>query len=176
MFKSLTYKTKLSLLLVGFLMVLVLGYNYSFSDTFKLMDGIEISESRLQWLKEKEREIPAIQESMQAFEKEFTSKDSLPVRDNLTAYISDYAEKNNCLVTEIPGNSFYKNNSLKVQTNVFTIKGTYRNLVLLLNLLEEKFTFMSKVMSARFYGITNPQNKRVELFLTIITQSFEQKQ
>lgn len=176
MFKSLTYKTKLSLLLITFLMVLFFAYQYSFSDTFRLIDEIERKEARLQWLKEKEREIPVIQASMKTFEKKFSSEDSSPVRDNLTGYISDYAEKNNCLVTEIPGNSFYKNNSLKVQTNMFTIKGTYRNLVLLLNLLETKFSFMSRIMSARFYSITNPQNKKTELFLTVITQSFEQKQ
>jgi len=176
MLSSLNYKTKVYLLFGAFAAVLIFGYKFSYSDTFALMDEIGSRETKLAWLKEKEKEIPVLKARMEAFEMEFALQDSLPVRDKLTAYISDYAEKNNNLVTEIPNNSFYKSKTLKVQTNTFTIKGSYRSLVLLLDGLEENFRYMSRVMSARFYSIPDPQSKRTSLFLTIITQSFEQKQ
>ncbi|MBK7816343.1 MAG: hypothetical protein IPJ60_01600 [Sphingobacteriaceae bacterium] len=151
------------------------GYQFSFSDTFALQDQIKEKEEKLAWLKEKEKELPLLKAKMEEFEKAYSKNDSLAVRDKLTAYISEFAEQNECLVTEIPNNSSFSNDDLNVQTNTFTIKGDFNNLLTLLNTLETKHKYIAKIMSARFYTVSDMQAKKKSLFLTIITQSFEQK-
>lgn len=175
MLEKLSYKQKCYLLFAGLFVFLVLGYQVSFSDTFAMIDEIHEKETKLQWLKEKEKELPALKAKMTEFEKAYSRNDSTSVRDKLTAYISDFAERNNCLVTEIPLNSSFRNDKLNVQTNTFTVKGNFFNLVSLLYTLEYDYKYVSKIMSARFFSIKDPHTKRKALYLTLITQSFEQK-
>jgi len=175
MFGNLKYKQKCYVLFAGLILFLFVGYSFSFSDTFVLKSEIKEKEEKLLWLKDKEKELPALKARMNEFERAYSNKDSSAVRDKLTAFISDYAERNNCLVTEIPINSSFKNDNLKVQTNSFTVKGNFHNLLSLLYKLEYEQKYIAKIMSARFYTIKDLQTKKKNLYLTMITQSFEQK-
>ncbi|MCE3229883.1 MAG: hypothetical protein K0S32_4434 [Bacteroidetes bacterium] len=175
MLDKLDYKKKSLLLFGGFILFLFLGYRFSFSDTFVIKDQIKEKEEKLSWLKEKEKELPALKAKMTEFERAYSKSDSSAVRDKLTAYISEFAETNNCLVTEIPTNSSFKNDNLKVQTNTFTIKGNFHSLLSLLYKLENDYKYVAKIMSSKFYTVRDMQAKKKYLYLTIITQSFEQK-
>lgn len=175
MLDKLNYKQKCYLLFAGFVLFFYIGYQFSFSDTFKMVSEIQEKEQKLTWLKEKEKELPALKAKMIEFEKAYSKNDSMAVRDKLTAFISDFAENNNCLVTEIPTNSSFKNDNLNVQTNTFTIKGNFKNLLSLLYKLEIDYKYVAKIMSTKFYSLRDLQKKNKNLYLTIITQSFEQK-
>lgn len=175
MFAKLNYNKKCYALLAALMLFFYVGYNFSFSDTFVLKSEITEKEQKLNWLKEKEKELPALKAKMAEFEKAYAKDDSLAVRDKLTAYISEFAEQNECLVTEIPTNSSFNNDNLNVQTNTFTIKGDFKRLLTLLNTLETKHKYLAKIMSAQFYTVTDMQAKKKNLYLTLITQSFEQK-
>lgn len=175
MFDKFSYKQKCYGLFTVFLLFLMLGYRISFSDTVELLTEINDKEKKLIWLKEKEKELPALKIKMAEFGKAYSNNDSSSVRDKLTAYISDFAEKNHCLVTEIPLNSFFKNDRLRVQTNTFTVRGTFPELLSLLYNLEKDFKYASKIMSAKFFIVKDIQTKRKNLYLTLVTQSFKQK-
>lgn len=175
MFKNLDYKKKCYVLLGGLLLFLVVGYRLSFSDTFQLRTEIAAKETKLNWLKEKEKELPALQAKMNEFEKVYMKPDSGSVRDKLTAYISDFAERNSCLVTEIPHQSSFKNEKLNVETNSFTVRGNFYRLLGLLYKMEHDHKYISRIMSARFFSVRDMQTKKRNLYLTMITQSFEQK-
>ena len=175
MLEKLSYNQKCTLLLVMMCLFLYLGYQFSFSDTFVLKGEIKEKENKLTWLKEKEKELPVLRAKMEEFEKAYSKNDSSAVRDKLTAYISEFAEQNACLVTEIPTNSSFKNDNLNVQTNTFTIRGDFKDLLSLLYTLENDYKYIAKIMSAQFHAIKDLQAKKKNLYLTIITQSFEQK-
>ena len=175
MLDKLNYKQKCYLLFLGFVMFLYIGYQFSFADTFKMVSELKEKEQKLAWLKEKEKELPALKAKMMEFEKAYSKNDSVAVRDKLTAFISDFADNNNCLVTEIPTNTSFKNDNLNVQTNTFTIKGNFNNLLSLLYKLENEYKYVAKIMSTKFYSVRDLQKKKKELYLTIITQSFDQK-
>ncbi len=175
MLDKLNYNQKCYLLFASLVLFLIVGYQFSFSDTFKVMADIKEKEQKLSWLKEKEKELPALKAKMAEFEKAYSKSDSIAVRDKLTDFISDFADKNSCLVTEIPTNSSFKNDNLKVQTNTFTIRGNFNNLLSLLNKLEVDYKYVAKIMSTKFYSVKDLQTKKKNLYLTIITQSFEQK-
>lgn len=175
MLENLTYQKKSFALLGAFVLFLILGYKFSFHKTFTVMGEISQKEEKLKWLKEKETEIPFLKSKMALIEEAY-SNDSISIRDKLTAFISDFADGNGCVVTEIPSFSTYTSDNLNIQTNTFTIKGRFNELVSLLIAIEGKFKVSAKVMSARFYSIKDMQTKRKNLYLTLVTQSFNQQE
>lgn len=170
---TLTYQQKCILALVCFILFMLLAYKFSFSKTFTVKAEIGEKEKKIQWLKEKEKEIPFLKAKMDLIEKSY-AKDSLSIRDRLTAFISDYAENNDCLVTEIPSFTAYKNSNLQVQTNVFTIRGRFIPLLKLVQEVENRFKTSAKLMSVHFMAVKDFQSKKKNLYLTLITQSFNQ--
>lgn len=173
MFDKLTYQKKSFLYLGVFVVFLIIGYKFSFSKTFSVVGEISEKEEKLSWLKEKESQLPFLKAQMTLLEEAY-SKDSTSIRDQLTAFISDYAENNSCIVTEIPSFSSYASENLNIQTNTFTVKGRFNELASLLLAIERKFKVSAKVMSARYYSVKDMQTKRKNLYLTLVTQSFNQ--
>lgn len=173
MLTNVTYQKKCLALLIGFVLFLVIGYKLAFSKTFELKNEITIKEQKIKWLKEKEKDLPFLKAKMDLIEKAY-SNDTTSVRDKLTASISEFADNNSCTVTEIPSNSSYLKDNLLIQTNTFTIKGQFHDLLRLIYLIETEYKISAKIMSARFYSIKEIQNKRKNLYLTLITQSFKQ--
>jgi hypothetical protein len=175
MWAKLTYSKKSLAIVVGFILFMVFGYKLSFVKTFELKKEIGEKERKIAWLKAKEKEIPFLKAKMQLIEEAY-SNDSTSIRDKLTAYISDFAENNNCLVTEIPSYTAYKSENLNIQTNIFTVKGKFNDLLSLLMAVETKFKISAKLMSARFFSVKDMQTKRKSLYLTLVTQSFNQQE
>jgi hypothetical protein len=173
MWSKLTYDNKVIGVCIAFLLFLVIGYKLSFHNTIELKNEIKEKEKKIAWLKEKETEIPFLKSKMALIEEAYNG-DSISIRDKLTAFISDFADNNACLVTEIPSYSSYKNGNLNIQTNSFTIRGSFNDLLSLLMAIENKFKVTAKVMSARFFSIKDMQSKRKNLYLTLVTQSFNQ--
>ena len=175
MLKSLTYPKKVYLIVGSFVLFMILVFQLVFSKTIHLFKDTTIKKEKLTWLKEKEKEIPALQAQMNLLNKAYNSTDSSSIRDQLTAYISDFAEQHNCWVTEIPEKNLYYGSQLNVQTNKFVIKGSFNELLQLLNSVETEFTYTAKVVSVKMHSTKDLQTKQTNLFLTIITQSFKQQ-
>ncbi|MGE0567527.1 MAG: hypothetical protein AB7O73_06220 [Bacteroidia bacterium] len=175
MLEKLTYNKKCLALLCGVILFLYFGYRFSFSDTFKIKEEIVEKEKKLEWLKAKEKELPIIKSKLAEIEKAGSVKDSIAVRDKLTAFISEFAEEHGCLVTEIPTLNSYKGDKLEIETNTFTIKGDYKELLVLINYLESDCKYLARIMSARFFSVKDIQTKKKKLYLTLVTQTFEQK-
>lgn len=173
MLSKFTYPQKCALVLGGFAMFLLVAWKLAFSNTLALGAEIKKQEDKISWLKEKEKEIPFLKAKMDLIGKA-GDNDSLPVRDRLTAYISDFAENNGCVVTEIPSFTAYKANGMQVQTNIFTIRGRFIPLLQLVQELEGRFRTSARLMSLRFNTVRDLQNKKKNLYLTLITQSFNQ--
>ncbi|MBA4241922.1 MAG: hypothetical protein C0448_14445 [Sphingobacteriaceae bacterium] len=174
MWNGFTYPKKVTILFGAFILFLILAYKFSFSKTINLYKDTKIKHDKLVWLKEKEKEIPLLQSQMKLLDMAYNDLDSTSIRDQLTAFISDFAEQNNCVVTEIPEKSFYSSSQLNVQTNRFVIKGSYNSLLQLMLEVETKYNYSAKVVSAKFYSIKDVQTKQTNLFLKLVTQSFRQ--
>jgi len=174
MWGQLTYSKKVYAITIGFVVFFVLAYFFSFNKTIQLYSDTTEKITKLEWLKEKEKEIPVLQAQMELLNKAYNSNDSSLIRDQLTSYISDFAESNNCVVTEIPEKSLYSNSSINVQTNKFVVKGDYNQLLTLFFNLEKEFNFRAKIVSAKFFSHKDMQTKKTNLYLTIIMQTFRQ--
>jgi hypothetical protein len=174
MWQELTYSKKTAAIFGGFLLFLILAYVLSYSKTISLFKDAKIKQEKLMWLKEKEKEIPVLQSQMALLDKAYNSSDSSSIRDQLTAFISDFAEEHDCVVTEIPEKSFYSSSQLNIQSNKFVVKGRYNSLLQLMLNVETHYNYTAKVVSAKFQSIQDLQTKQTHLYLTLITQSFRQ--
>ena len=169
-----TYKQKCVFLMGGFFLFLILAYQLSFSETLSNRKEMKEREVKISWLKEKEKEAPLLQTKLSQISNVCREGDSSSVRDKLTAFISDFADKHDCMVTEIPQAHYYASQNSKIETNSFAVKGTFRDLLRLERAVEQNFGVLARVVSANFYTIRDHQSKKKNLFLKITTQSFTQ--
>jgi hypothetical protein len=174
MLAKLSYQKKCLAMTIALLVFLWLGYALSFSKTMALKRENAEKEKKIAWLREKEKEIPFLRSKMALVEKVYAGNDSTALRDKLTAFISDFAVNNQCTVTEIPEHSRFHNGAISVETNIFTVEGRFSDLLRLEREVETRFRILARIMSARFFSIKDPQTKRKNLYLTLITQSFNQ--
>lgn len=174
MWQNLTYSKKIYAITAGFVVILLLAYVIVFSKTIALFKDTKVKQEKLSWLKEKEKEIPLLQSQMALLDKAYNSADSSSIRDQLTAFISDFAEQHDCVVTEIPEKALYANSQLNIQTNKFVIKGKYHQLLQLLDAVETNYNYTAKVVSVKYYSMKDLQTKQTHLYLAMITQSFRQ--
>ena len=175
MLKNLTYTHRCYILLSGFVVFLIILYHLSIVETINVAETINEKNQKLIWLKDKEQELPFLKKQMEEMELANNKLDSVSARDKLTNGISEFADNNNCIVTEIPKSFIYTNSSMHVQTNSFTVNGSFHNLLSLLYTMETKFNFVAKIMSAKFTTSTEITTKKKKLYLTFITQSYDQK-
>lgn len=174
MWQNLTYPKKIYAIVAGFVLIMLLAYLIVFSKTIALFKDTKVKQEKLTWLKEKEKEIPLLQSQMALLDKAYNSGDSSSIRDQLTAFISDFAEQHECVVTEIPQKTLYASSELNIQTNKFVVRGKYHQLLQLLDAVETNYNYTAKVVSVKYYSTKDLQTKQTNLFLAMITQSFRQ--
>jgi len=175
MLSQLTYINKCYAIILIFVGFIVLGYKLSFADTFVLISELSQKKTELETLQHQEKEIPEMKSALEELNKFNNTNDTVSPRDKLTHFISNFSENNSCIVTEIPNQSIYKDKDLIIETNVFIIKGNFHNLIKLLNELEIKFRHIAKIMSGKFYISRDLTNKKTNLYLNVVAQSFNQK-
>jgi len=170
MFRT-SYTRKCGFLFGALLLFFFLAFKFSVSETLKNRSEIKEKEEKIVWLKEKENEVPFLLSKTKQIESICNKEDSVAIRDQLTAFISDFAEGNECTVTEIPSAQYYKTKDNIIETNYFTVKGKFNYLLKLEQALEKKFKLVAKVMSVHFYTIKDGQSKRKSLYVRLTTQS-----
>jgi hypothetical protein len=171
MLRGLTYRQKGLAQLGCFLLFVIVGYNFSVKRTLELKEDISAKNQKLEWLREKETEIPFLKAKIASIEKSYNSSDSSSVRDKLTAFISDFSEAHQCVVTEIPTCRTFKKDKMLVETNFFTVSGKFHDLLVLQHEVETKFKYLAKLTSIRFFSLKEMNTKRKKLFVTITAQS-----
>lgn len=174
MWENLTYPKKVYAIIGGFIAIMLIAYMLVFSKTIALFRDTKTKHEKLAWLKEKEKEIPVLQSQMALLDKAYNSSDSSSIRDQLTAFISDFAEQHDCVVTAIPEKALYASSELHIQTNKFVVRGKYQQLLQLLHAVETNYNYTAKVVSVKYYSVKDLQTKQTNLYLAMITQSFRQ--
>lgn len=172
-FKELSYKKKKLLLAVCCIFVAAFGYEFLFSEIMYLNREVESKEEKIQWLSDKESELPLLKLKMQEFEKIYHTTDTSEIRAQLMAYIANYTETGNCILVSMPKPAVFAGSNLIVQTNSFTLTGDFKSLLQLLSQIEKHFQFLARIVSAKFYTQKTGTEKMPSLYLAVVTQSFK---
>lgn len=173
MFKNITYKKKLIILLAGFVIFLFVAYSLSIKNTFELADQCEAYETQLDFVKDAPVKIAQLQ-------KELDSKEQLLGRnlsetefqEQLLQKISSHCSKNDLVIRELPQVHTYRQHEYEIETYTTVIEGSYVRLLKLLYAMEQEYR-IGKVVSAKFISKKDFKTNRLRLTLSMYIQNIK---
>lgn len=172
MFKKLTYKVKLRLLLAGSLLSLWVFYTSFVADSFDLYEQQSSLKDSLKTLENAPEQLNLLSSKLKRLEKKagLSSKtDVTDIQQSLLGITTKYCNENNCIIRSIPSISATKEKDISVETHIFSIEGSYKNLLQLVYLLEQKYQ-VGKVSSVLFRAETDNKSKKRFLQATYFIQ------
>lgn len=162
MWKKLTYKRKVVLLMVGIAVSLPIIYNLSLKKTFKLKRQCHEAEKKLEKIETAPEAIIKIQNELNRIDNLVGKQNSKDVQEVLIEHVSDFCQKQKITFREYPGIHEYQKENYNLMTNVIKVKGTFTDLIRLLYFLEKNYK-QGKVTSVKYQLQRNYKTKNREL-------------
>lgn len=166
MFTGLSYKKKNKLLLAGTVLLLFIVYSFAVKKTVLLRSECKEMEATLEMAADAPVKAAMVQkklDEMNALLGKEREEHGENTQEDLLGTVTGYCQKNNILLKEFPKALINKEKDFIVETNVFTVEGSFAKLLELVYLLEQK-SKIGKVASVQFKTRTDVKTKA--LFLT----------
>ncbi|MBI4946046.1 MAG: hypothetical protein HY840_06560 [Bacteroidetes bacterium] len=165
MFKNLSYKNKNKLLLAGVVLLVFIAYSFVIKDTLVLYGDCADMTSKLEMASDAPVKAAMVQKKIDEMNGLLgTHKEQGDeVQQDLLGTVTGFCQKNNILLKEFPKAIVNTEKDFTVETNIFTVEGSFAKLLDLVYLLEQK-SRIGKVASVRF--LTRVDIKTKTLFLT----------
>ena len=167
-----TFRKKNILLLAGTLVFLILSWNLAIGETFKVRSQVVQSEASLANVEKAPQQIAELKFELDKIQGNSQTLYSgiLPMREALLSEITDLAYKYNAQLRSFPEYFIQEKENFELTTSPVVLEGDFKNLLKLMNELEEKNT-AGKVSSAQFKIKKSLGRKDRKLFLTLYIQS-----
>jgi len=171
MFKSISYKQKSYLLIIAFVLMLYLSYALSISKTLEVLADIDLMEKQVENTNNLPQRISVIKKELNKIEHLLGINNDSSTTDILDK-VSKYCNSQKILLKELPQPETYIENDINIKTYVFTFEGSFHKLLLLLEMLEKKYT-AGRVVSANFYINKDIRTKQESLYLKLFIQKIK---
>lgn len=168
-------KTKNIMLVIGFLLGLLICYNFAVSKTVSLKKEytslqqqellFENTPKQLSLLKQKQKHYDSILKA--------NKLDGSSIQNNLLKTINFFANQNNLNVLDFVEPHSYKQNDLVVKSYAFTVEGSYNSIITLVYKLEQETRF-GEVINLHFEKKTNFRTHKRFLEATVLIQHYSQ--
>ncbi len=162
MWKKLTYKGRVILLLIGIVISLPVIYNLSLRKTFELKAKCREAEEKLEVIQTAPEEIVRIRKELNRIDNLVGKKEGKDGQEVLIEQVSDFCQKRKITFREYPGIHEYQKENYNLMTNVIKVKGAFKDLVELLYDLEKNYK-LGKVTSVKYQLQRNYKTKKKEL-------------
>jgi hypothetical protein len=167
-----SYKERNRLLLVGFVLLLLLGWFLAFSKTYHLWkEHKTLSKMMTQNSRGPER-ISMLRHTLDSLNLSLQGRSKVGVssQDAQLDYITTYVQAHGMKVSFIPGQSNRKQKGYDIDTRIFQIDGNFKSALQLIYELEQHQQ-MSRVVSAKYTRVVDRQTKAVSLISTIYLEN-----
>lgn len=146
-----SYKRKNQLLWLGSLLFLFIAYQFAFSKTINAYRNYRYFKNNSQQSAQIKDEQALLNARASKLDQTFSSgSDTLQFRDNILTMMSDFAARNNLLVTAVPeSGTIITEGNMIISHASFFIEGAFADLVRLANEIEKNIAF-ARVSSASF--------------------------
>ena len=174
MFGNLTYRIKLMILGIGFVLFLIITYNLAFKKTFNLKRECRNIEARLEQSKNAPQQITMIKSKLEEIDRKVGGKsiDQINIEELIMEHISSFCKLNKLVLREYPGIHNYSQQDYTTETCKLTVEGSFLKLLRLAYGIEQNFSY-GKVSSLNFYTEKNYRTKKEELLLEIYVQNIK---
>lgn len=174
MFKNLDSGKKLKLLGAIILLGLVLVYFLAVRETIQLAKACSEKEDKLHQSKQLDQSMVLLRNEIRSIDSQIGSQPDTTrkVMDLLLDNITEYCSSNGCTIKEIPASAHAINNGYETETYFITLEGSFRELLNLVYLLEQKKKTGGHITSLQFFLNRVNNTKKKELLLTLYIQHY----
>jgi hypothetical protein len=173
MLKNLSYQKKYYLSLLSSVLLAIIIYQFAISKTISLYQKNQDLNTKLKEAVNTPAQLETIYKNLASLNKFIQSNQSDSagsVHDALLGILSRYCKENGTLLKSFPETSFYTEGNFEIQTNTFTLQGSFVPLLRLVYLLEQKER-IGKVSSLNFQATKDYDSKKTVLPVTVYLQT-----
>lgn len=172
MFKTVPYKRKFIIVVIGFVILLLAAYKKNFKNIFEIRNQINHLDQKLNTVDGSYNQIFFLKNEIAQLNDLIGGQTKAPelVQQLILDFITNTGLKIN--IHDIKDPHVFSDNEFTVYTNVLDIEGDYNTLLQLLYTIEKDFA-ASKVVSTEFYTEKNYRYNTKKLFLKLILQNYE---
>ncbi len=166
-----TDRQKNILLIVGFVLLLVFGYQFAISETLEKREELKRLKAEQELLKDIPRKLASLRQR-EAYYDEVLGKYQIQgqsIQANILRAVNNYVSQHGLSITEFKEPHVIERNGLTVNTYEFTLRGGYNELIGLIHQLEQKTRF-GELSSVRFEKKRDYRRNRDYLTCTIWLQ------
>ena len=177
MLRELTYQKKLKLLGPVAILALLLVYILGFKKTLNLRAEINAMKDKLTVAKDLDSKVSLIRGKLKKIDELIGSDtdSSDKVIDVVLEDITHYCNTEGCTLREIPQAHTASDANFYIETYFITIDGTYKQLLNLIYLLEQKKKSSGRLSSCLFHSKKNNATKKLSLEVTLYIQQYNKK-
>ncbi|MDP2384979.1 MAG: hypothetical protein Q8M29_01290 [Bacteroidota bacterium] len=177
MFKDLTYQKKLKLLAPLAIVALLLVYFLGIKKTISLRSEIKEKQEKLIQAKDIDTKVSLIRSKLKKIDNLIGSDmdSSSKVIDVILEDITTYCSEQGCTLRDIPLMHEASDNNFDIETYFITVEGSYKQLLNLVYLLEQKKKSGGRLSSCLLYSKKNNATKKLSLEATLYIQQYNKK-
>jgi hypothetical protein len=169
MFKQLSYRKRIKLFPVGFLIAFLLIYLLAIRETLKIKKECKELAGQTNAAKDAPRQMAQIQNKLNELNNIMGKGDKESDSDPLLEFVSSSNSSGTSLVDFQPLH-VYQHQNYQVETRTAVFEGSYINLLKFLHAVEKGFK-SGKVVSVKFQTETNLKTERKRLLMSLFIQS-----
>lgn len=169
MFKQMSYRKKNRLLLAFFIVLAWISYSFAIKETIDVYSVVYA---------EKTSDLNAINSKIARIEQELMemdlsarkSKDAGGTRQELFALINRLCVDHSLTISDIPQTTVEDQHGYILETNMFSLKGNFRNMLFLVHHLEQKEK-LANISSVKYALTSDHRSQQKSLVATITLQN-----
>lgn len=172
MFKNLTYKKKNQLLLIGTVLFLLIAYYLAFGKTISLYRDCSSMKEQLAAVADEPNRAVSLQKKLSELDLKLGGRQlsDTNTQQVLLNVITNYCRDNKTVLREFPRATSKPESDYLVETNFFTVEGSFVKLLELVYLLEQKER-IGRLASVLFMAKQDVRTKVLSLTATIYVQN-----
>lgn len=177
MFKNLTYEFKIRWMLVVSVFAGFVSYSLFIQKTVATANECDVLQKRMALAVNAPSEIERIDTELAKLNSIVGSGKRLetPVREDLLSLLTNFGQNHSIVLREFPPTLFKQDNDLLVETNMFTVEGSFTKLLALVYELEQKKK-IGKVSSVIYQTKKDNATNRLVLTATIYLQNIKKQE
>jgi hypothetical protein len=168
-----TYRKKNKALLAAGVILLLLAYLLSIKRTIAVYREVSALASESELAANAPAKAAALEKQLREIDDLLgTQHRTDDIQQSLLGTITEYCKEHNTVLREFPKTVYHEEKDLAVETNVFTVEGSFARLLRLVYLLEQE-SRSGRISSAKFFMKKDPKTHTSALNVTIYLQNLK---
>jgi hypothetical protein len=176
MLQKLTYKQKNQLLIVASILLLLLVYVFAIKKTILVYKDYQSNTSQLELANNAPFTVARLEKELSKINAQIATQDTSKQNNSekLIEYITHYCQLNKTILREFPKLEVAEQGDLLVETNRFTVCGSFTPILNLVYTIEQK-NKLGKIASVNYKTQKDFKTKEIILTATIYLQNIKKK-